>query len=296
MPHSETTAPDFVAVGHVTRDLLPGGGWRLGGTVTFAAITAQRLGLRAGIVTSATPEVLEAVARALPGISVVAESSTEATTFENVYEEHGRRQYLRNRAMVLTPDLVPVEWRAAPIILMAPLAAELAPELAPAFAAHLLAATPQGWLRQWDASGAVSPRPMTEEETLTLAHLDALILSREDLGIRVGSPTPVEAARAQIAEWSRSVRLVVVTDGPAGAMLYRDGQAGERFDGYPAREVDPTGAGDVFAAAFLCALHRTGDARMAVDFANQVAACSVEKEGSAGIPTLEGVSLRFRRE
>jgi len=43
-------APDFVVVGHVTRDIVADG-WRRGGTPTFAAVQAHRLGLSVGVVT-----------------------------------------------------------------------------------------------------------------------------------------------------------------------------------------------------------------------------------------------------
>ena len=64
--------PDFLAIGHITRDLLPDGSWRLGGTVTYAALTAVRLGLRAAIVTSAPPDVLAALDTVLPDIPLSA--------------------------------------------------------------------------------------------------------------------------------------------------------------------------------------------------------------------------------
>ncbi|PYM89262.1 MAG: hypothetical protein DME08_25690, partial [Candidatus Rokuibacteriota bacterium] len=44
-------APDFVAVGHVTLDHF-GNDVRPGGAALFAAVTAHRLGLSAGILTS----------------------------------------------------------------------------------------------------------------------------------------------------------------------------------------------------------------------------------------------------
>jgi sugar/nucleoside kinase (ribokinase family) len=50
--------------------------------------------------------------------------------------------------------------------------------------------------------------------------------------------------------------------------------------------VDPTGAGDVFAAALLCHLYRHGDPREAVNFANYVASFSVGQVGVEGIPRL----------
>jgi sugar/nucleoside kinase (ribokinase family) len=55
--------------------------------------------------------------------------------------------------------------------------------------------------------------------------------------------------------------------------------------------VDPTGAGDVFAAAFFINLFETNDAWASARFANQVAALSITRIGLAGIPTAEEVSL-----
>ena len=49
------TAPDFVAVGHLTLDHL-GSTLRAGGAALDAAVTAQRLGLSAGILTSHAPD------------------------------------------------------------------------------------------------------------------------------------------------------------------------------------------------------------------------------------------------
>ena len=276
--------PDFVAIGHVTRDLLPEGGWRLGGAVTYAALTATRLGLRAAIVTSAPPDLLSALAAILPDIPLSVITSSEATTFENIYTPVGRQQVLHSRAAPLTLDHVPAAWRDAPIVLLAPVAQEVDANLATIFPVSIVAATPQGWLRQWDERGHVSPTPLAHPELLP--HLQALILSREDV------PPPADTL---IGAWAENVPIIAVTNGPEGAHLWENGMKSGPFAGYPAREVDPTGAGDVFAAAFLCALHESGNAAAAVDFANRVAACSVERSGSEGIPTREMLAARWNR-
>lgn len=290
--------PDFLTIGHVTRDLLPSGGWRLGGTVTFAALTAQRLGLRAAIVTSGPADVLAVLAEMAPGVAIAALPAAEATTFENIYTGATRRQYLRGRATPLALDAVPPAWRAAPIVLLAPLAREVDPALAGAFPSALRAATPQGWLRRWADDGLVSPCPL-DQATAALPHLRALILSRDDVAL--AAPTPDEGfaddgfaeSDALLASWARIVPLVAITRGAEDAYLLRDGGPPEAFPVYPAREVDPTGAGDVFAASFLCHLHATGDARAAIEFAHRVAAYSIEHVGATGIPTPAQLAGRF---
>lgn len=295
MSHS-SLPPDFVVIGHAARDLLPAGGLRLGGTVTYAALTAQRLGLRAAILTSGPPDLLEALAAAMPGIALATVPATEATTFENIYAGGSRRQHLRGRAASLGVERLPPAWREARIALLAPLAREVAPAFALAFPGALVAATPQGWLRRWDANGRVYPGPLGEAEAV-LPALDALVLSVEDLlpppdmapSLEAASPATRSAAEEQIAAWARIVPLIAVTAGREGARLLARGSPPEHFPAVAVREVDPTGAGDVFAAAFLCRLHATGDARAAMRAANCVAGLSIEHEGTSGIPTLAEV-------
>lgn len=295
---SADAPPDLLLIGAATRDLQPDGGWRLGGTVVFAALTAARLGLRAAIVTSGPPDVLRALAAAAPEVAVAAIPAPDATTFENVYDAAGhRRQYLRGRAAPLTLDAVPVAWRAAPLVLLAPLAQEVDPELPASLARGTqsrLAATPQGWLRQWDASGLVRTGAW-ESAARVLPALSALILSWEDLVAPDALPGDEASHRAEewLRAWSQMVPFVVITRGARGADLLTSTGC-ERFPAYPVRQVDPTGAGDVFAAAFLCALHASGDPRRAMDFANCAASLAVKGEGTAGIPTRAQVERRQR--
>lgn len=294
--------PHLLLIGHATRDLLPDGGWRLGGTVTYAATTAARLGLRVAMVTSGPDDLAAALAEALPDVPLAMVPAHEATTFENVYEAGGaRRQYLRGRAEPLGMADVPAEWRGARLVMLAPLAREVDVALAGSFPAALVAATPQGWLRRWDANDHVFAGPLERADEL-LPHLGALILSRDDLlppsGMppRAGAPAIAAEADAIIVSWARSVPLIAVTRGAAGALLYARGMEPKMYSGYPAREVDPTGAGDVFAAALLVALAEGRTPGVAVDFANRVAAVSVEREGLASAPTRAELAARYGAE
>ena len=65
--------------------------------------------------------------------------------------------------------------------------------------------------------------------------------------------------------------------------MYQDGIR-TQIPPRPAVEVDPTGAGDVFATAFLVRYAETSDPQVAARFANVVASMSVEAPGQAGIP------------
>ncbi len=283
----------FLTLGHVTHDLHPDGSFSLGGTVTFAALTAYRLGLAAGIVTCASADLMQEISHLLPDVALAIRPTAETTTFINQYIQGFRTQYLQARADTLETTEVPLSWRDAPIVLMGPVAQEIPSELVALFRRRpsaIIAATPQGWLRRWDADGRVWPTPWEAAEQI-LPLLDVLILSHDDLLPFANGNR--EEADAMLYEWSMHVPLLVATDGRHGATLFRHGVV-QHFPAYAAREVDPTGAGDVFAAAFLVALYRHGNAEQAVNFANCVASFSIEQEGVQGIPTMDVVEGRLR--
>jgi sugar/nucleoside kinase (ribokinase family) len=285
--------PEFLTIGHVTRDQCADGTFSLGGTVTFAALTAYRLGLEAAIVTCADAELCEELPVRLQGIQLAVRSSPATTTFANAYQGSFRTQYLRARGETLCIEDVPESWRGAPIVLLAPLVQELPQELLQLFPRRqgaIIAATAQGWLRRWDETGRVWPVAWNEAAAV-LPLLDVLILSYDDL-LLVADGSRAEAD-AILRLWTARVPLLVVTDGRNGATLFQHG-ASEHFPAYAAREVDPTGAGDVFAAAFLTHLYVNGNLHTAMDFANCAASLSIESHGTNGIPTLEAVMERMR--
>src|SRR5215471_3182698 len=116
------TIPSFLTIGHVTRDVHTDGSFSLGGTVTFAALTAYRLGLAAGIVTCADAQLITELPGYLPGIGLAVRQSTATTTFANRYHEGFRTQYLHAKAEQMQVEDIPGSWRAAPVVLLGPLA------------------------------------------------------------------------------------------------------------------------------------------------------------------------------
>ncbi len=289
-----SSVPQFLTIGHVTRDALEDGSFALGGTVTFAALTAYRLGLEAAIVTCADAQLMAELPSHLPGVALAfpLTPSPTTTTFANSYVDGFRIQFLRERASSLRNEDVPMAWRDAPIVLLGPLAQELGPELVTLFPRRrdtILAATPQGWLRHWDAAGRVWPTPW-DAALAVLPYLDVLILSHDDLLPFANGQRA--SADAILLDWSQQVPLLVATDGRHGATLFRHGKT-EQFAAYHTSEVDPTGAGDVFAAAFLCHLYQQGDPCAAVKFANCAASFSVERVGTTGIPDMRMVRERM---
>jgi sugar/nucleoside kinase (ribokinase family) len=260
---------DYLVIGHIAHDLTREGP-RLGGTAAYSALTAQALGLRVGVVTAAGPETSLSSLKDIPVISL---ESPTSTTFENIYTEHGRVQYLRAQAARIDLNRVPETWRSASIIHLGPIANEMEAALPDSFSPTLLGLTPQGWMRKWGADARVSHSEWVNADT-ALARADAVVISRED----------VEENDELIEHMAHQTRVLAVTEGAAGAVLYWLGDR-RRFRAPAVPEVDATGAGDVFAAAFFIRLHTTNDPWEAARFATLVSSRSVTRVGLDGIPT-----------
>ncbi len=271
---------DFLVVGHIVQDVVPDG-YTVGGTATYTAITARNLGRRPGIVTRLAPDFVWP--KVLQGVQVRRIDSAHTTTFHNIYRDGHRQQFLLSLADAIQPNDVPPEWRVAPIVHLGPLARELDVRLAKLFPNSLVGVTPQGWLRQWDASGRVRMR-LWEEASEILPHVDVLVLSEEDL----------DGNTALMDQYARLTRIAVMTQGARGCTVFANEQV-RQIPGFVAQEVEPTGAGDVFAAAFLIRLAENQDPFEAARFANATAAFCVEGPGVTTIPTRAQVEERLGR-
>jgi 1D-myo-inositol 3-kinase len=279
------TAPDFLVVGHLVEDKVPEG-YRLGGTAAYASLAAHRLGLRTAILTRVAADLN--LSGLPPDIEVHRLPSPLTTVFENIYRGGHRTQYVWAKADPIAADDVPQELRAARIVLLGPVVAEVEDEVARCFPHSLVAVGAQGWLRTFAADGRVGQLPpRLWQPRLLLRHCQALFVSEEDL--------PPAETEETLARWTAQVPILFFTLGYRGSRLWSGGRW-QNVPAFRAREVDPTGAGDVFAAAFLARYLETDDIAQASLFAAAAAAVSVEAVGTAGIPSRAQVEERLRRQ
>ncbi len=270
--------PDFVAVGHVTLDRTADG-VRPGGAAYYAAITAHRLGLRVGVLTSFGADF---PADALPpGVEIVNVPSGRTTIYELKPRPGGRQLTLLARAADLEASRLPAEWREAPLTLLCPIVNEVDPAFAAAFPQSSVGADAQGWLRRRGPGGAISPQAW-EDAGLVLPHLQLLVVSEQD----------VEGFEKSALEWFQQVPLAALTRGRRGALLFVNG---ERYhvEADPAREADSIGAGDVFATTLLIEYNRSNDPWDAAAAAACAAAAKVEAVGAAAIPDRAALEARL---
>jgi sugar/nucleoside kinase (ribokinase family) len=271
--------PRLLALGHVTRDRRPGGDV-LGGSVTYAALAACRLGWQAAILTSAGPDLKPEAE--LPGIEVFVRPSLATTRFVNEYEADGtRRQVVTARADDVDLGPLPDGWRDPDVLLLGPVTGELFGLAATQLKAACVGAIAQGYVRAIGPDGEVSAREW-ERPSRDLLGVHVLFLSEHDL--------PDAEARAR--DLLQAVPMVALTRGWRGlTLLTRD--AVHEVPSLPRPEVDPTGAGDVFATAFLLRYHETGDPLEAAAFGACAASCVVEGIGASTLGDRDQVLRRM---
>lgn len=273
---------DYLALGHVAADVRDDGTVALGGAVSYAARTAAALGLRAGIVTRSASGFPPP--HALPGVACRSVPSTSTTSFRNRYSDGGHRvQVLVDLAPPLRPADIPPHWRRVRILHLAPIVHEVGPDVAATINADFVGLTPQGWLRRLAVGSQVERETVSHIPRELLARADAVVLSEEDVG----------GDHDQLRWLATRVPVLVATRGPEGAVAFARGQVIE-VPAAPAAVVDPTGTGDVFAAAFFIRYHETGDSAIALRFAAAAAALSIEAEGLAGIGDRAATEARMR--
>jgi hypothetical protein len=271
---SNTEKVDYLLLGHLTRDLTPLGP-RIGGTAAYSALTASALGLRVGIVTSWADDL---PLGKLSPIAIANYPTENSTTFENIYTDDGRIQYLHNIAPSLDFYMIPEAWRNPSIVHLGPVAQEVEPGLVRRFPSSLIGLTPQGWLRSWDEKCLVKPSEWPESAYM-LSQAGAAVISVEDVG----------RDERRIEEMAAHCRILAVTEADQGSRLYWNGDV-RRFRPPEVNEVDATGAGDIYAAAFFSRLFTTRDPWESARFATQLAARSVTRAGlEASVPTAEEI-------
>lgn len=274
---------EFVAVGHVAVDIRHGRSL-LGGAAAFSALTASRLGLPAAVVTALGVDF--ELFGELTDVEVHFHRCDRSTTFENHYEDEKRRQRLLARAEpIRLKDLSRLGSRLAEdaAVLFCPISREVHLPLRRLTPRGLCGVAPQGFFRRWDRHGWV--RPVNWHGAVErLAAVDLVSLSVDD-------PPDPEDFRIRVAP---RVSVLAMTEGERGARIFTAGR-GYHVPSFQRRGVDPTGAGDVFAASLLIALREGRHPLEGAQFASCAASFAVERDGVEGVPpSREAVEDRLR--
>lgn len=270
---------DYLCIGHACHDVMAGGGYALGGTVSYASTLASTFGKKVAVLTSFGDDFQFKSSFLKEGIRLFIKRSEHTTVFENVYTNHKRIQYLRSTADRILPADIPSNLQAVEVVHFGLIADEIDLGLIQLFPNSLKVATIQGLLRKWDDSGLVSAKSI---DWSLLKGLDIIIYSDEDVS---GIPDPTESLKKYIP-------IVIETRGAEGVIVYSSGET-SRHPVYPTKEVDPTGAGDVFSTAFIIKYLQTKDLDASVAFGQCASSLIIERQGTHPIPTLSEIEERL---
>lgn len=271
--------PELLCIGFFCHDLHEGK-YLLGGTASYSSLMANQLGVETAVLTSVGSDFKFFDTFEKERIQVYNKPAEETTVFENLYyENHQRVQYMYHRAETLYSQDVPEIWKQVPVIKLCLIADEVDSSILEAFPNALIGATIQGWLRKWDDQGRIYPKPMDWEK---LSAIDIVFMSDADVA-------DLEYAIPQIVD---HVKLAVMTKGKDGASIFFEGNE-YAYPSFPVKEVDPTGAGDIFATSFLVHYHHTGSIELSAAFAHAAASFIVEDYGIK-IPTMQKINNRYK--
>lgn len=285
--------------GHVTHDYYDGE-IVAGGCAFYGARVHAEFNDRVRLVTAVGADF--ACQEAIADLDADIRREGQTTAFANYYPEDGpRRQLLEARGPVVEPGDVEKKWLDADLVHLAPVCGEIdLGEWISAVGDGLVAINVQGWLKhagpvvdsssfeEIQARGISGPahrvveRPWEPSEEM-LERVDVACLSDEDL-----------AEQGDLIDrLVKSVPVVALTLGKRGSRLYVEGE--KRDVGVvPADVVDPTGAGDVFAAAFSHHLAAGFEPMVAAEYAAAAASIGVEGRGPAALDGLDEMSSRRR--
>ena len=276
--------PTLLVVGAAARDIDHSDprGWRLGGTVAYASLAAARLGVhvRALVGTdehAATADELDILRTA--GVDLRTVPIEHGPVFDNRQTSDGRVQIVHQASDRVPAAALPDKWRSSSAVLLGTVAGELGDDWADRFdGGSFVALAWQGLLRRIQPGFPVEAFPPRRTALVTRA--DALLVSSEDVDGDV-----------RIDDLMGDNQLLLSTHGARGVIELRRDQGRVRARSAPALSpptvVDPTGAGDVFAGAWLSARllapEAPTDRHLLV--ASAMAGLSVRAKGLAAMPS-----------
>lgn len=295
---------EVVHIGSASRDLTPDDprGWRLGGGVTYAALTTARLGLRTAAVigvdeAGAGADELELLRDARIELRLVA--LDEAPVFDNRETPTGRVQICHAVGRPLDVPPLPTRWLEAKAWSLVPVAGEVGEAWAGVVpdGAYVVVGW-QGMLRDLASGSRVARRAPTSSRLLRRADLVGVSHHDIDPGTSL----------AALAAFLHPGADLLVTEGRDGGLLVRLGEDGPRetlryLPTATDREIDPTGAGDTFLAALLASVLRPAiggrqRSRRSPDlrFAAAAGSLALEGPGLSAVPDRTAVLVRRARE
>lgn len=294
---------DLVAIGNPVYDFISTPATAssqriLSGCSTNVCLAARRLGMKevmlVGNVGADFSQEFHAEMRR-HGIKVINTGTTNRTTgFSIKYDESGERT-LR---LIADAGKIPIgnvwsDCRQTRYLLIGPVLREIdVAEIVDLIGStsSVVFLDPQGLIRRLANDGRVEHSCEREQLKKLVELVDFIKPNKYEAQVITGLQDRVESAK-KLIEWG--AETAIVTLGESGSLVC-DQRTCFHVPAFETRAVDPTGAGEFYAGAFLAELSRTGDLRSSCLYASAAASIMIESPRPE-IPLTEGEVRRRAR-
>ena len=263
----------------------------LGGAPTYSGSTFASLGKETGIFSIIGKDYVSEVLRFCRskdidtrGLQVI---SGKTMAFQNSYNEDGtRKQRCLNVAPKLLVKDMPKNYMDSRAFYISPLAGEVDEELLKGLRrkGNIVMLDPQGLMRKISKNGEVSIALDKNILNGVLKLVDIVKIGKDEIEVFKMKEKEILSMLAK-----NGVRIGIITRGKDTVMVLHN----KRFLEIRTLDIaveDPTGAGDVFGAAFLSEYMTRFDVEEAIKFATTAAALKIEHKGPSGFPSKEEIA------
>lgn len=282
---NNSPSPSFVAIGHLSFDVNivdngPPSHHTPGGAAAYAALTARKHGFSTGILTAVDQDY--PVREVLAGIDVRVTESEHTSTFANYYDSGERSQVLLASGNKIPQVSLPESWTQPDILFAGPLLHELPTDCVNWFNSGLSCLIPSGWLRRWGPDGVITHGNSLPSSLAGGRKWNVVVTSESEVQ---------DLPERQLFDLGE---IICITRGALGARIWQSGTWLEA-PAISASPIDVTGAGDIWATAFVIALNERNHLEDAARCAAAAAAVAIESEGMTGCPSREEITARLDR-
>ncbi len=284
---------DTVVVGHATVDVnvFPHGVIEsvLGGAPTYAGFALTSLGRKVGIVSKIGKDFPEYFPPLFSKFGLNTEgilaTPGKTTKFENTYTEEGEReQVCKEVADSIAPGDIPQSYLNSSSFYISPVADEVSPDTISRISEKegAVMLDPQGLFREIEDSGEIGLRKPDDLEDY-LAKVDIVKIGKEEF-------QTFEKSGEEVLEdlVDMGPEVGILTLGGKGCKVLSGGEFNE-VENLDVEVEDPTGAGDVFGAAYLSKYLESEDPVQSARLATGAAGLKIEYKGPTGFPSEEEI-------
>ncbi|MGQ9514617.1 MAG: PfkB family carbohydrate kinase [Thermoproteota archaeon] len=274
----------YAVLGNLTTDIIrtaKGTVKTIGGSACYCGLTAHKLGCRTYVLTRVGKDFEEEWLKNLRmvGLKLNVRYSRSSTIFENFYSRGRRIQLIMGNAGKIRD--VPEEVLGCNVIHVGPVFSEIPVEVLRKFRKKFISLDVQGFIRKKEGKKVLNKFWSDRKRFLEQVKM-----------VHIGA----EETRFSVRRCCRELlelgpEIVAITDSVRGAYILFEGSS-EYIPAFPSKTVDPTGAGDVYTAAFAVRYFETGDPIESGYFASAAASFVVEDWGPRRIGTREEVEGR----